>query len=455
MSLFEWLKNIYWENHILTEEQKEKVFYAIRGAVRGKTKGASDENLFGAYVKELLAKQELSNAFSIDYPKAPQIERVPGDPKLLAYYLPQYYPDPHNDLWWGKGSTEWTNVSKAAAQYVGQYQPRYPGELGFYDLRLSENIYRQIELASYFGIYGFSFYYYWFDGERLLDLPFEKFVNDENITFPFNICWVNESWTKQWEGTSNTPLMVQTSSVESYKNFIKSCAHLFVRKNYIKIEGRPLLSVYRPLDMPEPQEVTEYWRQYVKEETGLDLYIMGCVRIDTKKDYEADYRALGFDACGEFAPGPQLALMKDISKEKKYVCDAFYGKVYDYKDFVEGKKYFLLKRDGIYRACSPMWDNTARKKNKGVILDGATPDLYRQWLADIIRETKGNKTIDDKIVFINAWNEWAEGAYLEPDLKWKYAYLEATRDAILDARKAAEMKPEGKTKMTNGGGMRD
>ncbi len=171
-----------------------------------------------------------------------------------------------------------------------------------------------------------------------------------------------------------------------------------------------------------------------------------------KEDYYADYRALGFDACGEFAPGPQLAFMKDISATKKFVCDAFYGKVYDYKDFVEEKKYFALKRDGLYRACSPMWDNTARKKNKGVILDGATPDLYRQWLSDIIAETKMNKSLDDQIVFINAWNEWAEGTYLEPDLKWKYGYLEATRDAILQTREVPEGKLAEQSKAINGGG---
>ncbi len=447
MSLFEQLRDIYWKNHILTEEQKEKFFYAVRGMVRGKTTGNMDESISRAYIKELLAKQDLSNAFSIDYPRTPQIERQPGDPKLLAYYLPQYYPDPHNDLWWGKGSTEWTNVSKAAAQYVGQYQPRYPGELGFYDLRLSENIYRQIELASYFGVYGFSFYYYWFDGERLLDVPFEKFVNDEKITFPFNICWVNESWTKQWEGTSETPLMVQNPSIESYKNFIKSCTHLFTKENYIKIHGRPLLSVYRPLLVPSPEEVTDYWRTYVKKETGLDLYIMGCIVSKSKADYEADYKSLGFDACGEFAPGPHLRMMKNISAEKQFVCDTFYGKVFDYKEFVEGKKYFQLKRDSVYRACSPMWDNTARRKNKGAVLDGATPELYRQWLMDIIVETKESSAMDDQIVFINAWNEWAEGAYLEPDLRWKYGYLEATRDAILGAREIAKIR----NKLKSGG----
>lgn len=182
--------------------------------------------MLGQYVQNLLATQDLSNSFSIDYPTKPLIKLQDDDPKLIAYYLPQYYPDPHNEKWWGRGSTEWTNITKFYPQYVGQYQPRLPGELGFYDLRIKDNIYRQIELAHFYGIYGFSFYYYWFDGERLLDLPFNVFINHKTIHFPFNICWVNETWTKQWEGSSNVPLMVQNKSSDSYKKFI-----LFVRSH--------------------------------------------------------------------------------------------------------------------------------------------------------------------------------------------------------------------------------
>lgn len=438
MSLFEKIKDIYWGCPLLGEDTKQKIFYSVKGFVRGKSTGNSDANVLKAYIQEIMDNQDLDNSFSIDYPKGPSLSRTNDDPKLIAYYLPQFYPDKHNDEWWGKGSTEWTNVSKSVPQYLGQYQPRLPGELGFYDLRIQENIYRQIDLAKIFGIYGFCFYYYWFDGIRLLDLPFDNFVNDECIDFPFSICWVNESWTKQWSGSSNIPLMVQNDSVESYQNFIESCYRLFTKDNYIKIDGKPVLSVYKPLKIPKPKQILQYWRNFVKKKTGQEIYIVA-VFGTSYDELDNDFIDMGFNAVSEFAPGPHMKLMNKVNSNKKFICDEFYGSVYDYKEFVDRKKYFVKKADKLYRAISPMWDNTARKKNKGLVLDGATPELYKQWLTDIIVETKNNKTLDDKHIYINAWNEWAEGTYLEPDLKWKYGYLAATREAILEARKIEKL----------------
>lgn len=439
LSLFSELKEIYWKLPF-PDKNKEKLFYYLKGKFKGEVKSTQNYESLKRYVEELLRQQDLNNSFSINYPKDSLIKLEENDPKLIAYYLPQYYPDVHNTAWWGKGSTEWTNVSKSFPQYVGHYQPRFPGELGHYDLRIVDTIYRQIELAKFYGIYGFCFYYYWFDGVRLLDLPFEEFVNDKNIDFPFSICWCNESWTKQWEGCSDVPLIIQKSDVKSYMSFIESCVNLFLHENYIKIKGRPILTIYKPHNIPDPLNVITYWRKYVKEKTGLDLYVIASIDDGSIDGYMCDYLQMGFDACSEFAPGPYCALMKDITLEKEYVCDTFVGKVYDYKDFVLEKKYFQLKRENAYRAVTPMWDNTPRRKNKGTIFDGATPDLYKQWLRDIIIETKMNSSIDDKIIFINAWNEWAEGAYLEPDLRWKYGYLEATKDAIMESRNSGNYR---------------
>lgn len=434
MNYWDIIKNLYWKNPFLNEKQKEQIFYNIRAFVRGKENRINDvdDNLLTTYIEQILNVQNFNNEFSIKYPLKTEKVLLANDVKLLAYYLPQYYPDEHNNKWWGKGSTEWTNVAKSMPQYLGQYQPRLPAELGYYDLRIQENIYRQIELAEIYGIYGFCFYYYWFDGVRLLDLPFENFVNDKTINFPFCICWVNESWTKQWSGNSNTPLIEMSKDVNCYKRFIEYSYKLFEKENYITINGKPILIIYKPLDIPSREKVIEHWRKFVKEKLNKELYIIAAAnKIDV---IEKNKNISGFDAMSEFAPGPQLKYMKDITNTKDFVCETFYGKVYDYKDFVDTKKYFKVKNNKLYRAISPMWDNTARKKDKGVVLDGATPDLYKQWLKDIITETKNNNNLDDNIIFINAWNEWAEGAYLEPDLKWKYGYLEATKQAIIETR---------------------
>lgn len=438
MSKIDILKDVFWKNKILSENEKEKVFYFVKSIVQGKTRGISnDGKSIYKYIEQILKISTLDNSFSRDSAIENKINYRNNMPKLLAYYLPQYYPTEYNDKWWGKGSTEWTNVSKAMPQYLGQYQPRLPGELGFYDLRIQENIYRQIELAKAYGIYGFCFYYYFFDNIRLLDLPFNNFVNDKNIYFPFCICWVNESWTKQWYGTSNTILMEMPKSEKSYKNFIKSCCELFVKENYIKINNKPVLIIYSPYNIPKRENILEYWREYVKKYINKELYIIAS-NANTDVINSDDENITGFDALSEFAPGAQLKYMNDITRTKKFVCKKFYGKVYDYKEFVENKKYFNINNYKRYRAIAPMWDNTARKINKGVILDGATPELYKKWLKDIIVETNRNESLDDNIIFINAWNEWAEGAYLEPDLWWKYGYLEATREAIIETMEAGD-----------------
>lgn len=413
--------------------------------ISSKNKTSSSFEVYKQFAKDMLRNERLSNSFSIAYPDKPQIQLKATDPKLLAFYLTQYYPDPHNNVWWGKGSTEWTNVSKAVPQYVGQYQPRFPGELGFYDLRIKENMLRQIELARFFGVYGFCFYYYWFDKIRLLDVPLTQFVNDDSIDFPFSICWANESWSKRWDGGNSTPLIEQSSSALSYGMFIADVIPLFQKKNYIKVNGKPLLLIYRPFSIPSPHEVILFWRRLVKELTGMDLYLVACIRSSYKYDFYFDYQSLGFDACTEFAPDPQLPYMPDVTAKKSFVCDSFTGHVKDYESFVKNRGYFSGKRDFLYRAVAPMWDNTARRKNDSLVLDGATPDLYRRWLLDVINETKykvAHQKLDDSLVFINAWNEWAEGAYLEPDLRWHYGYLEATKDALLAARSCSDFSYE-------------
>lgn len=420
---------------------KEAIFFFIRSRVRGYKKGTQKADVFRRYAKECLASQRLDNTFSIDYPKEPRITLQKDDPKLITFYLPQFYPDSHNEAWWGKGSTEWTNTTKAKPQFLGHYQPRLPGELGFYDLRLQSHIYRQIELARDYGIYGFCFYFYWFDGERLLDLPLDRFVNDERIDFPFSLCWCNEDWSRQWSGSSNTTLLAQSPTEDSYKRFIYATLPYLAKKNYIHIAGRPILTVYKPDEVPDPVRTLAYWREVVQKALGESLYIIAS--IGTAKQYETNYLALGFDAVSEFSPGPHLAAMKEISQSKDFVCDVWQGTIYDYGTFVREKGYLKHTTEKLFRAVTPGFDNTARRANRAMVTDGTTPALFKAWLADVAVETLENASLDDKLIFINAWNEWAEGAYLEPDLKWQYGYLEATADALKEARRRMKLKISG------------
>lgn len=432
--IFDKLKAAYWEFPIIPSSMKDDIFYGIRKMVRGSVKKESSHEVFESYVNSMLKKQLPSDSY--EELEKQNFLRCDDDTKLLAYYLPQFYPTPYNDKWWGKGTTEWRNVSKGMPQYVGHYQPRFPGELGYYDLRLIENIERQVELAKKSGIYGFCFYYYWFDGTRLLDKPVDMFV-ESKIEFPFCFCWANENWSKQWFGTSDEPLIVQSKTSESYKKFIESIEVYIKDSRYMTVNHKKVLVIYRPKSIPDTANTLKYWRDYIKNKTGYELYIIAAMN-DTYESYrESDFLSVGFDAISEFCLGPQRKYFSDIKNNKKFVCDEFLGNVYDYRDFVVNKKYFSESLPKLYRAITPMWDNSARKVNKGIILDGSTPELYRMWLEDIMMETKVNKErnkIDDNLIFINAWNEWSEGAYLEPDLKYGYGYLNATLQAMINLR---------------------
>lgn len=385
-------------------------------------------DLLKQYVEQIMAIPDRSDEY-VEL-ASDTYERKPSDPMILAYYLPQYHPSPENDAWWGRGTTEWHNVSRAVPQYVGHYQPRLPGELEYYDLRLVENIIRQVELAKTHGIYGFIYYFYWFDGHRLLDKPLEMFLNKPQIDFPFCLCWANESWTRGFDGNSGEVIMYQNESVESYQAFIESVKPYVADKRYIRIDRRPVLIVYRPSFIPDCLNVLSFWRSYCQKEGIGNPYIIG-VKENT---FDGDLLALGFDAQSEFHPGTVFRYCKNITSEINFMRNDFGGLVLDYVDLVKNKKYLKFQAKKLYRAIMPMWDNTPRRNNTPMIFQGASPALYKEWLMNILLETRNNKELDAPLVFVNAWNEWGESAYLEPDQKYGYAYLRATREAIEESR---------------------
>jgi hypothetical protein len=347
--------------------------------------------------------------------------------KAIAFYLPQYHPIAENDAWWGKGFTEWSNVTRAMPQFPGHYQPHLPGELGFYDLRVKEIQYRQIELARQYGLNGFAFYYYWFAGKRLLEYPIDRFLKDKDKDFEFCVCWANENWTRRWDGLENDILIEQIHNPETDIQFIASLEPYIRDERYIRIVDRPVIIVYRANLMPEPEKTVDRWREYCAKKKLGNPYLMAAQTFGFE-----DPRLVGFDAAIQFPPHNQVFNTRFQINHLVGITNPDYDSyVFSYPEVV---KYKLNEVEVppycLYKTVFPTWDNEPRKPGRGTIFAHSSPELYKNWLQAEIRWTLINKPPEERLVFINAWNEWAEGAYLEPDRKYGYAYLQATMDAL-------------------------
>jgi lipopolysaccharide biosynthesis protein len=351
--------------------------------------------------------------------------------KLIAFYLPQFHPIPENDGWWGQGFTEWTNVARARPRFAGHYQPDLPADLGFYDLRLPETREAQAELAREYGIYGFCYYHYWFAGRRLLERPLDEVIALGKPDFPFCICWANENWTRKWDGLENEVLIQQSFSAEDDVLHIQSLARVFEDPRYIRVEGKPLFLVYRAGILPDARATTDRWRE---EAQRLGLGGLFLCRVERTPE-GGDPRPLGFDAAVEFSPnGGSMHRMLTKWDRRMYQIRKQLQKpgraslVFDYKRYTDLQLADLGCSYPRFPCVFTSWDNSPRSAVP-MIFTGSTPSLYRSWLRNAIERAKVFQT-KDRFVFINAWNEWAEGAHLEPCQHWGRAYLEATRYAL-------------------------
>lgn len=378
-------------------------------------------------------------------------------PRLIAFYLPQYHPIEENDAWWGKGFTEWRNVAQARPLFPWHAQPHLPADLGFYDLRLPETRAAQAELAAHYGIGGFCYYHYWFSGRRLLQRPFEEVRHSGQPDFPFCLCWANENWTRVWDGGEREILVKQEYSLEDDINHIRHLLPALGDGRYIRIGGKLLLLIYQVSRLPEPRRTADTWRDEVRK-AGLGELLL--CKVESKPEEHSDPRDQGLDAAVEFAPDWSCLPARLTGTEgtrwwnrpwrdtlhhklkrftggnghaRRYLPrkSANYDmhRVYDYAQLMRN---MLAKPDAGYvrfHCVTPMWDNSPRRRAGATIFKGATPELYESWLAENVHRLS-SRPAEERVLFVNAWNEWAEGNHLEPCQKWGHAFLQATRRAV-------------------------
>jgi len=352
----------------------------------------------------------------------------------IAIYLPQYHPTPENDEWWGKGFTEWTNVTKANPLFRTHYQPQLPTDLGFYDLRCLQTHIDQADLAKQHGIAGFAYYHYWFNGKRLLNEPIDLILKNKEINFPFCLFWANETWSRRWLGEEREILLEQTYSFEDDKKHIKWLIEVFKDPRYIKVGNRPVLIIYRALHFPDITKTLELFRHECKLAGLSEPYFIA----SNSHAGDLDLRTKGFDGILDFQP--QLGKLDNAFTDKRTIKKLFkninFGvvnsrlKIYDY---YHAKTKMRTRHKYSYFPCSFVgWDNTPRRGKNGIVIKNSSVDVYKQFLEnDIVKLLSNGFSTDENFIFINAWNEWAEGNHLEPDTKNGDKFLKATK-AIID-----------------------
>lgn len=352
----------------------------------------------------------------------------------VAFYLPQYHPIPENDEWWGKGFTEWTNVTKAKPLFKGHLQPFLPADLGYYDLRVSEVRIEQANLAREVGIKAFCYWHYWFgNGKRLLERPFNEIVETGQPEFPFCLAWANESWTGRWHGLNNKTLVEQIYPGKfDYKDHFLSLVNAFNDLRYFKINGRNLFILYRPDDIPNLSEFIETWRELAYKRNAPDFFFIGVDSKGRPSEGKVDGSIRNQPAFSTLVSHP-YKLERFLHEKTSFDFlrllrfGKFSGpKIYFYSDYVDDLYNEPLQKNE-FPVILPNWDNTPRCAEKGVVLLGSTPELYGKLLQKGINSLSHPEI---KLIFIKSWNEWAEGNTLEPSIYHKDNYLNITKKIL-------------------------
>ena len=379
--------------------------------------------------------------------------------RVIAFYLPQFHPIPENDKWWGKGFTEWTNVGKAKPLFKGHYQPRVPADLGYYDLRMPEVREAQADMAREVGIEGFCYWHYWFGNDKmLLERPFKEVLESGNPDFPFCLGWANHSWTnKTWEvGTKKVKedfLMQMHYSVEDYIKHFDYVLPAFKDKRYICVDCKPLFLIFRPLDIPSVKEFIDLWQQKAKDNGLKGIHFVGIspsIDVDNQKTIDVLRRKVksqgdvlypklfdsGFDAVNSRGVFRAELLARSLFNiVKRYVLRVLFNHFVLAKMPQREINKFLYdeydKLENVYPTLLPNWDRSARSGKKARIYVDSTPKVFKEQLITALDLLK-DKNFEHKILFLQSWNEWAEGNYVEPDLKYGRGFLDVIKDCILE-----------------------
>jgi lipopolysaccharide biosynthesis protein len=339
----------------------------------------------------------------------PDLTSSPHPAHYIAYYLPQFHAIPENNKWWGNGFTEWTNVTKALPRYLGQYQPRLPADLGFYDLSNPDHIHN-----------------YWHSGHRLLETPLRTIYENKDINIRYFINWANETWSRRWDGSDAEILIEQKYAPGEDVQYAEYVSEFMEDERYIRIAGRPVIMIYRPRHMPDARATVDRWREFFVKRGLGNPYIIFPQKVD-----EFDPRPFGMDAAAGFPPHHVGFENRNIRNNLRLLDQRYVGRVFSYDEMVQFSLNNVPTDYRLLPGVCPGWDNQARRGLHALSFAGSTPAKYGKWLRKLsARAIEQASDPDERIVFINAWNEWAEGTYLEPDRHYGYAYLVETARAL-------------------------
>jgi lipopolysaccharide biosynthesis protein len=355
--------------------------------------------------------------------------------RIIAIYLPQFHPIKENNEWWGKGFTEWTNVGKAKPLFKGHYQPKVPSELGYYDLRMSEVRESQASLAKEHGIEGFCYWHYWFgNGKVLLEKPFQDVLKSGKPDFPFSLAWANHSWeNKTFNSKGDSTLLIEQlyPGVEDYKNHFYYILDAFKDPRYIRVNDKPIFLIHAPASIPDAKLFIETWQELALENGLKGIYFIAGTEFpkDIEKYKKEGYNAVNLIRLFHVFKAKYSLLRRAFVKLMRLYLNL--GRIVEYRIASE---YFIgeeEKTEGCFPSIFPNWDHSPRSERRGHILHNSTPQYFYKHVKSVLSITK-HKNPETNLIFLRCWNEWGEGNYIEPDLKWGRGYLESLKKALLE-----------------------